>query len=65
MKSYRVREKKQTDCVLSDERYETTKNDKIILKCTCVSCGATKIKFIKQGNWRSPDKLGALKEEMG
>ena len=50
MKSYCVREKKQTDCVLSNERYETTKNDKIILKCTCVSCGATKTKFIKQGN---------------
>ena len=50
MKSYRVREKKQTDCVLSNERYETNKNNKIILKCTCVSCGATKTKFIKQGN---------------
>lgn len=49
MKSYRVREKKQTDCVLSNERYETTKNDKIILKCTCVSCGATKIKFMDDG----------------
>ena len=43
-KSYCVREKKQTDS--DNERYERTKNGRLMLKSTCVSCGGKKSKFM-------------------
>ena len=51
VKSYCVKEKKQTDCVQGSERYVRAKNGRTILKCSCSSCGITKTKFIKnRGN---------------
>ena len=52
VKSYCVKQKKQTECVLGSEKYVKTKNGRIMLKCKCSECGITKTKFVKhnQGN---------------
>ena len=51
VKSYCVRQKKDTECVPRSERYEKTKNGRTILICTCAECGMTKSKFVEnQGN---------------
>ena len=51
MKSYCVKEKKQTECVELNG-YKTAKNGRTMFWCTCASCGITKTKFVKhtQGN---------------
>ena len=51
MKSYCVKEKKQTECV-EPNGYKTAKNGRTMFWCTCASCGITKTKFVKhtQGN---------------
>ena len=46
-KSYCVKEGKQTECLEGPERFEKTKNSRLVLKCTCKSCGITKIRFVK------------------
>lgn len=38
------KEKKQTDCIPGSERYERSKNNRLMMKCTCASCGITKVK---------------------
>ena len=52
VKSYCVKQKKQTECVSGSEQYVKTKNGRIMLKCKCSECGITKTKFVKrpQGN---------------
>ena len=51
VKSYCVKQKKQTECVPESERYVKTKNGSTMMKCTCAECGITKAKFIKnKGN---------------
>ena len=51
VKSYCVKQKKQTECVPGSERYVKTKNGRTMMKCTCAECGITKAKFIKnKGN---------------
>ena len=47
VKSYCVKEKKQTECVPGSERYVKTKNGRTMMKCTCANCGITKAKFVK------------------
>ena len=47
VKSYCVRQKKQTECVPGSERYVKAKNGRMMLKCTCSECGITKTKFVK------------------
>ena len=47
MKTYCVKEKKQTYCVTGSERYERARNGRLVLKCKCSSCGITKTKFVK------------------
>ena len=49
VKSYCVKEKKQTECVPGSERYVKTENGRTMMKCTCASCGITKAKFVKSG----------------
>ena len=49
VKSYCVREKKQTECVPGSEKYVKAKNGRNMMKCTCASCGITKTKFVKSG----------------
>ena len=48
MKSYCVKQKKQTDCVPNSEQYVKAKNGRLMLKCICSECGITKTKFMKQ-----------------
>ena len=61
VKSYCVKQKKQTECVPGSERYVKAKNGRMMLKCTCAECGITKTKFIKEpGKLLSPHKLGAV-----
>ena len=51
VKSYCVRQKKQTECVPKSEQYLKTKNSRNMMKCKCAECGITKTKFVKkQGN---------------
>ena len=47
VKSYCVKQKKQTDCVPGSEKYITTKSGRTMMKCTCDECGITKTKFVK------------------
>ena len=47
MRSYCIKEKKQTECAPGSERYERANNGRLMLKCQCVSCGITKTKFVK------------------
>lgn len=48
VKSYCVKQKKQTDSVQGSEHYVKTKNNRLMLKSTCAECGVTKSKFVKQ-----------------
>ena len=47
MKSYCVKQKKQTECVPGSEQYVTTRNGRNAMKCKCLECGITKFRFIK------------------
>ena len=58
VKSYCVKEKKQTECVPGSERYVKTKNGRTMMKCTCASCGITKAKFVKSQSTGSGIRIG-------
>ena len=47
VKPYCVKEKRQTDYVPGNETTVKGKNDRLMLKCKCASCGITKTKFVK------------------
>ena len=47
MRSYCVKQKKQTECVPGSEQYVVTKNGRNAMKCKCAECGITKFWFIK------------------
>ena len=47
MKSYCVKQRKQTDCVPGSEQYLKTKNGRNAMKCKCAECGITKFRFVK------------------
>ena len=47
MKTYCVKQHKQTECVLGSETYVRTKNGRSMMKCKCAECGITKTKFVK------------------
>ena len=46
VKSYCVKQKKQTECAPGSERYVLTKNGRRMMKCKCAECGITKTRFI-------------------
>ena len=48
MKSYCVKQKKQTECVPKSEQYTKAKNGRLMMKCKCAECGITKTRFVKQ-----------------
>lgn len=48
MKSYCVKEKRQTESVPGSERYVKAKNGRMMLKSKCASCGITKTKFVRK-----------------
>ena len=52
MKSYCVKQKKVTECVLGSEHYAKAKDERTMMKCTCTECGITKTKFVKQTGGR-------------
>ena len=48
VKSYCVRERKLTNSVPGSEHYVRTKNNRLMMKSTCISCHSTKTQFVKQ-----------------
>ena len=47
MLSYCIKEKKNTQNKPGSEHYERTKNNRLIMKSICASCGSQKTKFVK------------------
>ena len=47
VKSYCVKQKKQTECVPNSEKYVVTQNGRNMMKCQCAECGIIKSTFIK------------------
>ena len=47
MRSYCVKQKKQTECQPGSEQYVVTKNGRNAMKCKCSECEITKFRFIK------------------
>ena len=47
MKSYCVRQKKETECAPESIKYKTTKNGRTMMSSICSECGATKTRFVK------------------
>ena len=48
VKSYCVKQKKQTDCVPGSGRLVKANNGRMMMKCICAECGITETKFVKQ-----------------
>ena len=48
VKSYCVKQKKQTECAPESSRLVKAKNGRLMMKCICAECGITKTKFVKQ-----------------
>ena len=48
VKSYCVKQKKQTECVPGSEKYVKAKYGRLMMKCKCVECGIIKNRFVKQ-----------------
>ena len=61
MKSYCVKQKKQTECVPGSEQYVQTKNGRNAMKCKCAECGITKFRFVKGGAKQGGAKRGSAK----
>ena len=57
-KSYCVKERKQTECLEGSERFEKTKNNRLVLKSTCKSCGITKVRFVKDSEAKGKCSFG-------
>ena len=49
MKSYCVKQRKQTECVPGSERVVQTRNGRNMMRCKCAECGITKTKFVPSG----------------
>ena len=47
MKSYCVKQRKQTECVPGSETFLETKNGRKAMRCQCAECGITKFRFVK------------------
>ena len=60
MKSYCVKQRKQTECVPGSEQYVTTRNGRNAMKCKCLECGITKFRFIKGTTGRAKKGKGRL-----
>jgi len=60
MKSYCVKQRKQTECIKPDG-YKTTKNGKLLFFCSCAKCGITKTKFVSAKKGAGNPALDAAK----
>ena len=47
MKSYCVKQRKQTECV-QPSGYKRASNGRPMFWCTCAECGITKTRFVKE-----------------
>ena len=47
MKSYCVKQRKQTECLPGSETYAMARNGRRMMKCKCGECGITKTRFVK------------------
>ena len=47
MKTYCVRQRKQTECLPGSETYAMARNGRRMMKCKCAECGITKTRFVK------------------
>ena len=47
MKTYCVKQRKQTECVPRSETYAMARNGRRMMKCKCAECGITKTRFVK------------------
>ena len=47
MKSYCVKQRKQTECLPGSETYAIARNGRKMMKCKCAECGITKTRFVK------------------
>ena len=47
MKSYCVKQRKQTECLPRSETYAVARNGRRMMKCKCAECGITKTRFVK------------------
>ena len=47
MKSYCVKQRRQTECLPGSETYAMARNGRRMMKCKCAECGITKTRFVK------------------
>ena len=47
MKSYCVKQRKQTECLPGSETYAMARNGRRMMKCKCAECGITKTRIVK------------------
>ena len=50
VKSYCVKQKKQTECKPGSEKYVKSKNGRLMMQCLCNECGIKKTRFVKTKN---------------
>ena len=65
MKSYCVKQRKQTECVPGSERVVQTRNGRAMMKCKCAECGITKTKFVKSGVAGKSGAVGRCRKGKG
>ena len=64
MKSYCVKQRKQTECLPGSETYAMARNGRRMMKCKCSECGITKTRFVK-GTTGKVTKTRSVKETKG
>ena len=47
MKTYCVKQRKQTECLPGSKTYAMARNGRRMMKCKCAECGITKTRFVK------------------
>ena len=47
MKTYCVKQRKQTECLPGSETYAMARNGRRMMKCKCAESGITKTRFVK------------------
>ena len=47
MKTYCVKQRKQTECLPGSETYAMARNGRRMMKCKCAECGITKTRFVR------------------
>ena len=63
IKTYCVKQRKKTDCVSGSERYERTKNNRLMLKCVCIECNNVKTSFVSEKKGKGiKDVAGPIKQ---